>query len=77
MHGYILGFHYWANVCDIGASRHARIPKEDKRWIRGKPINWHVLKPIMALEDFKDDKNVMNPKGPIKDLRIFDSEIWA
>jgi hypothetical protein len=31
--------------------------------------------PIMALEVFKDDKNVMNPKGPVKDLRIFESEI--
>lgn len=31
----------------------------------------------MALEVFKDDKNVMNPKGPVKDLRIFESEIWA
>jgi hypothetical protein len=29
----------------------------------------------MALEVFKDDKNVMNPKGPVKDLRIFESEI--
>jgi hypothetical protein len=34
-----------------------------------------TTKPIMALEVFKDDKNVMNPKGPVKDLRIFESEI--
>ena len=59
---------------DAEASGHARITK-GKRWIRGKeecePINWHVLKPIMALGGFKDIKNIMNPTGPIKDLRIF------
>ena len=29
----------------------------------------------MALGGFKDDKNVRNPKGPVKDLRIFNEEL--
>jgi hypothetical protein len=29
----------------------------------------------MALGGFKDNENVMNPKGHVKDLRIFNDEI--